>query len=41
MHSGIAGFVSGIWIGVKFLNKGFNLKRNYKVTKIEGYVFLE
>ncbi len=36
---GIAGFVSGIWIGVKFLNKGFNLKRNYKVTKIEGYVF--
>lgn len=36
---GIGGFVFGIWIGVKFLDKGFNLKRNYKVTKIEGYVF--
>lgn len=36
---GIAGFVCGIFIGVQFLNKGFNLKRNYKMPKIEGYVF--
>ncbi|NLN49526.1 MAG: YedE-related selenium metabolism membrane protein, partial [Clostridiales bacterium] len=36
---GIAGFVFGIFIGVQFLNKGFNLKRNYKMPTIEGYVF--
>lgn len=36
---GIAGFVCGIFIGVYFLNKGFNLKRNYKMTKIEGHIF--
>ena len=36
---GIAGFVFGIFIGVQFLNKGFNLKRNYKMSTIEGYVF--
>lgn len=36
---GIAGFTVGILIGIFFLNKGFSLKRNYKQTKIEGYVF--
>lgn len=36
---GIVGFVCGIFIGVQFLNKGFNLKRNYKMPKIEGYIF--
>lgn len=36
---GIAGFVVGILLGVYFLNKGFNLKRNYKMPKLEGYLF--
>ncbi len=36
---GIAGFVVGILVGVYFLNKGFNLKRNYKMSKFEGYLF--
>lgn len=36
---GIAGFVLGIFIGVFFLNKGFNLKRSYKMPKLEGYLF--
>ena len=36
---GIVGFIFGIFVGVKFLNKGFNLKRNYKMPKIEGYIF--
>lgn len=36
---GIAGFIFGIYIGVKFLDKGFSLKRNYKMTKIEGFLF--
>ncbi len=36
---GIAGFVFGIFVGVLFLNKGFNLKRNYKMSKMEGYIF--
>lgn len=36
---GIAGFILGIIIGVQFLNKGFNLKRNYKMPQIEGYIF--
>lgn len=36
---GIAGFAIGILVGVQFLNKGFNLKRNYKMSKIDGYVF--
>ena len=36
---GIAGFIVGIFVGVQFLNKGFNLKRNYKMPKIEGYIF--
>lgn len=36
---GIAGFACGIFIGIIFLNKGFSLKRNYKQTKLEGFVF--
>ncbi len=36
---GLLGFVFGIFVGVQFLNKGFSLKRNYKTTKTEGYVF--
>lgn len=36
---GIAGYAAGIFVGVQFLNKGFNLKRNYKMPAIEGYVF--
>lgn len=36
---GIAGFVVGIFAGVQFLNKGFSLKRNYKLPTIEGYIF--
>ena len=36
---GIAGFVAGIFVGVIFLNKGFNLKRSYKISKTEGYIF--
>ncbi|MDI9496676.1 MAG: YedE family putative selenium transporter [Bacillota bacterium] len=36
---GLAGFVAGIYVGVIFLNKGFNLKRSYNITKIEGYIF--
>lgn len=35
---GILGFVAGIAIGIVFLNKGFSLKRNYKQTKMEGYI---
>jgi hypothetical protein len=36
---GLVGFMAGIFVGVFFLNKGFNLKRNYKMTKMEGYMF--
>lgn len=35
---GILGFAVGIAIGIVFLNKGFSLKRNYKQTKMEGYI---
>lgn len=35
---GIIGFVIGIVIGVAFLNKGFNLKRNYKTSKYDGVI---
>ena len=37
--SGIAGFVIGIFVGVFFLNKGFNLKRSYNLPNFEGYLF--
>lgn len=36
---GIVGFILGIFIGVQFLNKGFNLQRNYKLPALEGYIF--
>ncbi|MGL5312648.1 MAG: YedE family putative selenium transporter [Peptostreptococcaceae bacterium] len=36
---GIAGFAVGIVIGIFFLNKGFTLKRSYKQTKSEGFIF--
>lgn len=35
---GLAGFASGIGIGIVFLNKGFSLKRNYKTSTFDGYV---
>ena len=37
---GLVGFISGIIAGIFFLNKGFNLKRSYKLTNLEGYLFL-
>lgn len=36
---GLAGFVAGIAIGIFCLNKGFSLKRAYKLSKCEGAVF--
>ena len=36
---GIVGFVVGIYIGVFFLNKGFNLRRSYNLSNFEGYLF--
>ncbi|MDD4569429.1 MAG: YedE family putative selenium transporter [Tepidanaerobacteraceae bacterium] len=36
---GLTGFAIGIFIGVLFLNKGFSLKRTYKMQKSEGYMF--
>lgn len=35
---GLAGFVGGIGVGVVFLNKGFTLKRSYKLPKLEGLI---
>jgi len=36
---GIGGYAVGIFFGVLFLNKGFSLKRSYKMPTIEGYIF--
>lgn len=36
---GLIGFIAGIYVGVFYLNKGFNLKRSYKLTNFEGYLF--
>ncbi len=36
---GLVGFAVGIFIGIVFLNKGFSLKRNYKLNRSEGYLF--
>ncbi|MEG2973122.1 MAG: YedE family putative selenium transporter [Clostridium sp.] len=36
---GIVGFAAGILVGIPVLNKGFSLKRNYKLAKVEGYLF--
>lgn len=35
---GLLGFASGIFAGIFFLNRGFTLKRNYKQTRMEGYI---
>lgn len=36
---GILGFAVGIGFGIFFLNQGFSLKRNYKLSKVEGFAF--
>ena len=36
---GIGGYAVGIYFGVFFLNRGFNLKRTYRMPAIEGYIF--
>lgn len=36
---GLAGFTVGIVCGIFFLNKGFTLKRNYSLGKVEGKLF--
>jgi len=36
---GLAGFTVGILIGIFFLNKGFSLKRSYKQSQVDGFVF--
>lgn len=33
---GLVGFAAGILVGIFFLNKGFSLKRTYKLTTSEG-----
>ncbi len=35
---GLVGFVGGILAGVFFLNKGFSLKRTYKLPALDGFV---
>lgn len=36
---GLAGFAVGIVVGIIFLKSGFSLKRTYKLSKLEGYLF--
>ncbi len=36
---GLVGFTVGILLGIYFLNKGFSLKRSYKLLKTEGIIF--
>lgn len=36
---GLLGFAAGILLGIKFLNKGFTLKRTFTLSKFEGYTF--
>lgn len=36
---GFAGFAVGILTGVFFLNKGYTLKRTYRLSKAEGFLF--
>jgi YedE family putative selenium metabolism protein len=36
---GLLGFATGILIGIKFLNKGFTLKRAFSLSQFEGYAF--
>ena len=34
--AGIVGFAGGIYAGIFFLNRGYSLKRTYKMTSVEG-----
>ena len=36
---GLVGFIVGIAVGIFCLNKGFSLKRSYKLSKCEGVVY--
>ncbi len=36
---GLVGFAGGIGVGVLFLNRGYSLKRTYKLPQAEGLVF--
>ena len=36
---GLGGFAVGILVGIFFLNKGFSLKRTYKLPTSEGFAF--
>lgn len=36
---GLLGFITGIIIGIQFLNKGFTLQRTYNLSAFEGYLF--
>ena len=36
---GLVGFAGGIAVGVIFLKKGYSLKRNYTLPKVEGWLF--
>ena len=37
---GLLGFIAGILCGIFFLNKGYSLKRTYKMPKLEGKMFV-
>lgn len=36
---GLAGFAAGIIVGIIFLKNGFSLKRTYKLSQLEGFLF--
>lgn len=36
---GLVGFIAGAYVGSLFLNRGFSLRRNYNVPKVEGFMF--
>lgn len=36
---GLLGFAAGIVLGIQFLKNGFTLKRTYKLSSFEGYLF--
>ncbi len=36
---GLAGFTAGIAVGIFFLNRGYSLKRTYKQSAAEGFIF--
>lgn len=37
--AGLAGFAAGICCGIFFLKRGYSLKRSYKQSRAEGYLF--